>query len=54
MKGIPDTVRIALVLMLALMSVVTDFTSYALSVISDAFFVGALVWLTWPAVKKEK
>nr|WP_244323630.1 DUF3927 family protein [Enterobacter sp. LU1] len=34
------------------MSVVTDFTSYILSVVSDAFFVGALVWLVWPRIKK--
>ncbi|MEZ2600792.1 DUF3927 family protein [Kluyvera intermedia] len=54
MKDIPDTLRIALVLLLALMSVVTDFTSYVLSLISDAFFVGALVWLVWPTLKQVK
>ncbi|MCX8984833.1 DUF3927 family protein [Citrobacter portucalensis] len=50
----PGTVRIILVLVLAFMSVVTDFTSYALSFISDAFFVGALVWLVWPTLKTSK
>ena len=53
MKGMPDALRIALVLLLAFMSVVTDFTSYILSFVSDAFFVGALVWLVWPTLKKE-
>lgn len=54
MKDIPDAVRIALVLILALMSVVTDFTSYIFSFISDAFFVSALVWLVWPSLKPDK
>jgi len=53
MKAMPDALRIALVLLLAFMSVVTDFTSYILSFVSDAFFVGALVWLVWPTLKKE-
>ncbi|HGW6103988.1 TPA: DUF3927 family protein [Citrobacter werkmanii] len=50
----PDVLRIALVLLLAFMSVVTDFTSYILSFVSDAFFVGALVWLVWPTLKQGK
>jgi hypothetical protein len=54
MKDMPDVLRIALVLILAFMSVVTDFTSYILSFISDAFFVGALVWLVWPTLKQNK
>ncbi|ELD3429783.1 DUF3927 family protein [Enterobacter hormaechei] len=54
MKNMPDALRIALVLLLALMSVVTDFTSYVLSFVSDAFFVGALVWLVWPTLKQQK
>lgn len=53
MKDMPGALRIALVLLLAFMSVVTDFTSYILSFVSDAFFVGALVWLVWPTLKKE-
>lgn len=53
MKGMPDALRIALVLLLAFMSVVTDFTSYLLSVISDAFFVGALLWVVWPTLKRD-
>jgi hypothetical protein len=54
MKDMPDALRIALVLLLAFMSVVTDFTSYILSFVSDAFFVGALVWLVWPTLKSGK
>lgn len=54
MKDMPDVLRIALVLLLAFMSVVTDFTSYILSFVSDAFFVGALVWLVWPTLKQGK
>ncbi|HCR1006702.1 MULTISPECIES: DUF3927 family protein [Enterobacter cloacae complex] len=54
MGGMSDALRIALVLLLAFMSVVTDFTSYILSFVSDAFFVGALVWLIWPKLKQEK
>ncbi|HDR2353318.1 TPA: DUF3927 family protein [Enterobacter roggenkampii] len=54
MKEMPDALRIALVLLLAFMSVVTDFTSYILSFVSDAFFVGALVWLVWPMLKQQK
>lgn len=54
MKDMPDVLRIALVLILAFMSVVTDFTSYILSFVSDAFFVGALVWLVWPTLKQNK
>ncbi|MBF0035913.1 DUF3927 family protein [Citrobacter freundii] len=54
MKDMPDVLRIALVLLLAFMSVVTDFTSYILSFVSDAFFVGALVWLVWPTLKQSK
>lgn len=54
MKDMPDALRIALVLLLAFMSVVTDFTSYILSFVSDAFFVGALVWLAWPTLKQNK
>lgn len=54
MASMPDALRIALVLILAFMSVVTDFTSYILSFVSDAFFVGALVWLVWPTLKQNK
>lgn len=54
MKDMPDVLRITLVLLLAFMSVVTDFTSYILSFVSDAFFVGALVWLVWPTLKQDK
>lgn len=54
MERLPDSMRIALVLILAFMSVVTDFTSYILSFVSDAFFVGALVWLVWPSLRQEK
>lgn len=54
MKDMPDLVRISLVLLLAFMSIVTDFTSYILSFISDAFFVGALVWIVWPTLKQDK
>jgi hypothetical protein len=54
MKDMPDVLRIALVIILAFMSVVTDFTSYILSFVSDGFFVGALVWLVWPTLKQNK
>ncbi|HHZ9098753.1 TPA: DUF3927 family protein [Klebsiella pneumoniae] len=54
MRSMPDALRITLVLLLAFMSVVTDFTSYVLSFVSDAFFVGALVWLVWPSLKQDK
>lgn len=54
MDSMPDALRIALVLILAFMSVVTDFTSYILSFVSDAFFVGALVWLVCPTLKQNK
>ncbi|WP_316389679.1 DUF3927 family protein [Enterobacter cloacae] len=40
-----------LTLLLAFMVVAVDFTSYLLSVIGDAFFVGALLLLVWPALK---
>jgi hypothetical protein len=53
MKSMPDAMRIPLVILLAFMSVVTDFTSYLLSFISDAFFVGALLWIVWPVLKRE-
>ncbi|HEY2454105.1 MAG TPA: DUF3927 family protein [Scandinavium sp.] len=53
MKDMPDALRIVLVLLLAFMSVVTDFTSYLLSFISDAFFVGALLWVVWPVLKRD-
>lgn len=53
MKDMPDVLRIALVIILAFMSVVTDFTSYLLSFISDAFFVGALLLVIWPVLKRE-
>lgn len=54
MKNMSDALRIALVLLLEFMSVVTDFTSYILSFVSDVFFVGALVWLVWPTLKQRK
>lgn len=53
MKDMPDALRITLVLLLAFMSVVTDFTSYVLSFVSDAFFVGAIIWVIWPRLKRD-
>ncbi|HHR0842551.1 TPA: DUF3927 family protein [Klebsiella aerogenes] len=46
-----DTLRPVLAVLLAFMVVVVDFTSYLLSAIADAFFVGALLLLVWPALK---
>ena len=50
MLRVLDSLRPALALLLAFMVVAVDFTSYLLSVIGDAFFVGALL-LVWPALK---
>lgn len=46
--------RPALVLLLAFMVVAVDFTSYLLSVVSDLFFVGALVALYWQVIKSTQ
>ncbi|ENA6359552.1 TPA: DUF3927 family protein [Escherichia coli] len=51
MLRVLDSLRPALALLLAFMVVAVDFTSYLLSVIGDAFFVGALLFLVWPALK---
>ena len=51
MLRVLDSLRPALALLLAFMVVAVDFTSYLLSVIGDAFFVGALLLLVWPAIK---
>lgn len=46
-----NPLRPALAVLLAFMVVAVDFTSYLLSVIGDAFFVGALLFLAWPTLK---
>lgn len=46
-----NSLRPLLALLLAFMVVAVDFTSYLLSVIGDAFFVGALLLIVWPALK---
>ncbi|EBC7750828.1 DUF3927 family protein [Salmonella enterica] len=51
MLRVLDSLRPALALLLAFMVVAVDFTSYLLSVIGDAFFVGALLLLVWPVLK---
>ncbi|MDT1156216.1 DUF3927 family protein [Escherichia coli] len=51
MLRVLDSLRPALALLLAFMVVAVDFTSYLLSVIGDAFFVGALLLLVWPTLK---
>ena len=51
MLRVLDSLRPALALLLAFMVVAVDFTSYLLSVIGDAFFVGALLLLVGPAIK---
>ena len=48
MLRVLDSLRPALALLLAFMVVAVDFTSYLLG---DAFFVGALLLLVWPALK---
>lgn len=54
MEQLLNTLRPALVLLLAFMVVAVDFTSYLLSAIGDLFFVGALVVLVWPTIKPAK
>ncbi|MFR4487197.1 MAG: DUF3927 family protein [Escherichia coli] len=49
MLRVLDSLRPALALWPSWCAV--DFTSYLLSVIGDAFFVGALLLLVWPAIK---
>lgn len=53
MRSLLNSLRPFLVLLLAFMVIAVDFTSYLLSVIGDAFFVGALVILVWPALKSK-
>ena len=53
MHGLFNSLRPALVILLAFMVIAVDFTSYLLSVIGDAFFVGALIVLVWPALKTK-
>ncbi|AYH09703.1 DUF3927 domain-containing protein [Pectobacterium parmentieri] len=42
-----NTLRLAGVLLFAFMGVAVDFSSYLLSVISDALFISALVFIVW-------
>lgn len=42
-----NTLRLAVVLLLAFMGVAVDFSNYLLSVVSDALFIGALVFVVW-------
>ncbi|MDY4317431.1 MULTISPECIES: DUF3927 domain-containing protein [Pectobacterium] len=42
-----NKLRLAGVLLLAFMGVAVDFSSYLLSVVSDALFIGALVFIVW-------
>ncbi|HHA2024806.1 TPA: DUF3927 family protein [Enterobacter ludwigii] len=53
MESIPAFARTGLLLFLAFMAIMTDFTSYLLSVASDAFFVSAILWLVWPSLKSN-
>lgn len=53
MESLFNSLRPVLVILLAFMVIAVDFTSYLLSVIGDAFFVGALVVLVWPALKSK-
>lgn len=46
-----NSLRPALAVLLSFMVIAVDFTSYLLSVVGDAFFVGALLLLVWPALK---
>lgn len=48
-----ETLRPLLVILLAFMTVAVDFTSHLLSIVGDAFFVGALVILVWPCIKSR-
>ncbi|AYN26562.1 DUF3927 domain-containing protein [Buttiauxella sp. 3AFRM03] len=54
MNQMLSMLRPALVLLLAFMVVAVDFTSYLLSVVSDLFFVGALVALYWQVIKSTQ
>jgi hypothetical protein len=51
MHRVLNSLRPVLAVLLAFMVIAVDFTSYLLSVIGDAFFVGALLLLVWPALK---
>lgn len=51
MLRVLNSLRPVLAVLLAFMVIAVDFTSYLLSVIGDAFFVGALLLLVWPALK---
>lgn len=51
MHRLLNSLRPVLAVLLAFMVIAVDFTSYLLSVIGDAFFVGALLLLVWPALK---
>ncbi|WP_155276645.1 DUF3927 domain-containing protein [Pectobacterium brasiliense] len=42
-----NKLRLAGVLLFAFMGVAVDFSSYLLSVVSDALFIGALVFIVW-------
>ncbi|HBR1366637.1 TPA: DUF3927 family protein [Klebsiella pneumoniae] len=53
MAKVIDALRPALALLLAFMVVAVDFTSYLLSAVGDAFFVGALLLLIWPVMKRR-
>lgn len=54
MARLLELFRPALAILLAFMVIAVDFTSYLLSVIGDAFFVGALLLVVWPAIKPAK
>ncbi|QQU56459.1 DUF3927 family protein [Serratia liquefaciens] len=51
MLRVLNSLRPVLAVLLAFMVIAVDFTSYLLSVIGDAFFVGVLLLLVWPALK---
>ncbi|MGP2408365.1 DUF3927 family protein [Yersinia sp. 2553 StPb PI] len=53
MAAMLDKFRLLAVLVLAFMVIAVDFTSYALSVLGDAFFIGALVLVVWPVLNKK-
>lgn len=44
----------ALVVLLALMTVLVDFTSYILSFVADGLFMVAIVAIVWTTMGKEK
>ncbi|ATO31558.1 DUF3927 family protein [Dickeya dianthicola] len=53
MDGLTNKLRLAAAMVLAFMAVAVDFSSYLLSVASDAFFIGAMVAVIWAPLTKK-